>query len=514
MTEGDVPGRRVDEALGSGLAAIDEARKVTPHGLRLGEVGQVAAVAQGVASVVGLPGVTAGETVTMAGGALGLVSDLREHDVGVVILSGADDVAAGQTVRRTGDVLDVPVGDGLVGRVVDALGRPLDGRGRLEATGRLPVERAATPIVYRAPVSVPLRTGVKVIDALFPIGRGQRELVIGDRQTGKTALALTAVLAQADTDVLCVYCSIGRRGAEVAQVVESLRSAGALSFTTVVVAPAEAEPGVKQIAPFAAMSIAEAWMEAGRHVLVVLDDLVQHARAHREVSLLLRRPPGREAYPGDVFYLHARLLERATQLKPERGGGSLTVLPIVETQERNLAAYIPTNLISITDGQIVLSPELFRRGQLPAVDVGLSVSRVGGKAQLPGYRAVAGGVRLSYAQFEELEEFARLGADLDEGTRRTLVRGRRVREVLRQGALETVSVGRQLLALLAVNEGLFDGLPLSQVAAAEAALDRAARARSPDLMTRLESGEPLSDGEREALLALAREVVAGLGAQP
>src|SRR5690606_32685699 len=261
----------------------------------------------------------------------------REDAVGVVLLRGARTLAAGASAYRTGRVLDVPVGDGLLGRVVDGLGEPIDGRGPLEATARLPVERPATPIVDRAPVSVPLHTGVKVVDALFPIGRGQRELIVGDRQTGKTTLALTAVLAQRDTGVLCVYCSVGRRGAEVAQVVDRLRRAGAMAYTTVVVAPAEAEPGMRQVAPFAAMSVAEAWMEAGRHVLVVLDDLVQHARAHREVSLLLRRPPGREAYPGDVFYLHARLLERATQLRPERGGGSLTALPVVETQERDLA---------------------------------------------------------------------------------------------------------------------------------------------------------------------------------
>ncbi|HZW98546.1 MAG TPA: F0F1 ATP synthase subunit alpha [Trueperaceae bacterium] len=506
-----LPEKRVDEALGDGLAAIDAARMRTPMSLRLDEVGTVVAVSQGVASVRGLPGVSAGETVALGSGGLGLVSDLREEDVGVVVLSGTGTVAAGQTVRRTGAVLDVPVGDGLLGRVVNALGEPLDARGDLASTSRLPIERPATPIVDRAPVSVPLQTGVKVVDALFPIGRGQRELIVGDRQTGKTALALTAILAQRATEVLCVYCSIGRRGAEVAQIVASLRSAGALSYTTVVVAPAGAEPGLMQITPFAAMSIAEAWMEAGKQVLVVLDDLVQHARAHREVSLLLRRPPGREAYPGDVFYLHARLLERATQLKQERGGGSLTVLPIVETQERNLAAYIPTNLISITDGQIVLSPDLFRRGQLPAVDVGLSVSRVGGKAQLPAYRSVAGGVRLSYAQFEELEEFARLGADLDESTRSTLVRGRRVRSVLMQGALQTVSVGRQLITLLAVNEGLFDALPVERLGTVEAALDREARVRMPEAVAGVESGEPLSETDREALLDVARLVVAREG---
>jgi len=509
--EGAAPAERAgaaERALRAGLHALRRARVEAPRELALEEVGTVTVVTHGVATVSGLPGVTAGETVEFPGGALGVVGELREGEVGVVVLRGARDLAAGATARRTGRVLDVPVGDALLGRVVDALGAPLDGRGPVDAAARLPVERAAPPIVDRAPVSVPLHTGVKVIDALFPVGRGQRELIVGDRQTGKTTLALTAGLAQRDTGVLCVYCSVGRRGAEVAQVVDRLGRRGALAYTTVVVAPAEAPPGLRQAAPFAAMSIAEAFMAAGRHVLVVLDDLVQHARAHREVSLLLRRPPGREAYPGDVFYLHARLLERATQLRPERGGGSLTVLPVVETQERDLAAYIPTNLISITDGQIVLSPELFRRGQLPAVDVGLSVSRVGGKAQLPAYRAVAGGVRLSYAQFEELEEFARLGADLDESTRRTLSRGRRVREVLRQGALETVPVARQVAALFAVDEGLLDEAPVAALGALEASLHRELAARFPAVASGIESGAPLGDAERAALREVAASVVA------
>jgi len=501
-------GGDLGEALAAGLAALDRARREVPRDLAYDEVGTVRSVAQGVALVDGLPGVTAGETVTLGPGALGIVSDLREDLAGVVLLRGSRAVAAGVTVRRTGRVLAVPVGEAVLGRVVDALGDPLDENGPLEATARLPVERPATPIVDRAPVTEPLHTGVKVVDALFPIGRGQRELIVGDRQTGKTVLALTAILAQRDTGVRCVYCSIGRRGAEVAQTVARLRRAGAMAYTTVVVASSESEPGLRQVAPFAAMSIAESWMEAGSHVLVVLDDLVQHARAHREVSLLLRRPPGREAYPGDVFYLHARLLERATQLKPERGGGSLTALPIVETQERNLAAYIPTNLISITDGQIVLSPELFGRGQLPAVDVGLSVSRVGGKAQLPAYRAVAGGVRLSYAQFEELEEFARLGADLDEATRHALRRGRRVREVLRQGALETVPVVRQVATLLAVDSGLFDAVPTRRIRELEEAIGREVLARAPHVAAGIEAGAELSEEDRAALYEAARRVVA------
>lgn len=499
--------RLTDELL-SGLDALDAARRKLSSGPVLSEVGTVSAVARGVATAVGLPGIAAGETVTLGRFALGLVSDVREDAVGVVLLSGSQAVRAGDRVRRTGRVLEVPVGDGLLGRVIDPLGNPLDGGGEVSTHERLPVERAATPIVDRAAVTEPLQTGVKVVDTLFPIGRGQRELIVGDRQTGKTAIALTAILAQRSTGVLCVYCAVGKRGAEVARTVEDLRRGGALPYSTVVMAPAESEPGLKQVAPFAAMSIAESWMEAGRDVLVVFDDLVQHARAHREVSLLLRRPPGREAYPGDIFYLHSRLLERATQLSEARGGGSLTALPIVETQERDLAAYVPTNLISITDGQIVLAAELFRRGQLPAVDVGLSVSRVGGKAQRPAYRAVAGGLRLDYAQFEELERFARLGAELDASTSGTLVRGERVREVLNQGDLEVVPVGEQIAVLLATSEGLFDGVPVDHVAELERAVRRQVASSLPEVSARVERGEPFTEEDREALLGVVRAVLA------
>ena len=498
---------RFEDELLAGLGALDAARRAVPDGPVLSEVGTVTAASRGVVTAAGLPGVASGETVTLGRGALGLVSDVRETEIGIVMLSDSRSVRTGDQVRRTGAVLEVPVGDGLLGRVIDPLGRPLDGGGDLDAHARLPVERPATPIVDRAAVTEPLQTGVKVVDTLFPIGRGQRELIVGDRQTGKTALALTAILAQRSTGVLCVYCAIGKRGAEVARTVESLRRGGALDYTAVVVAPAESEPGLKQVAPFAAMSVAEAWMEAGRDVLLVLDDLIQHARAHREVSLLLRRPPGREAYPGDVFYLHSRLLERATQLSDARGGGSLTALPIVETQERDLAAYVPTNLISITDGQIVLAPELFRLGQLPAVDVGLSVSRVGGKAQRPAYRAVAGGLRLDYAQFEELERFARLGAELDASTSGTLARGERVREVLKQGDLEVVPVIEQIAVLLATNEGLLDGVPVARVNEVERAIREQASLGLSDVSDRIESGERLSDDDTEAVRSLVRSVV-------
>ncbi|MCD6672908.1 MAG: F0F1 ATP synthase subunit alpha [Burkholderiaceae bacterium] len=503
----------VAAALLSGLDALDAARRDVAGEPALDEVGQVTGVARGVATVTGLPGAFADETVTLGRGAIGLVADLREKSIGVVLLAGSREVHAGAPVRRTGRVLDVPVGDALLGRVIDPLGSPLDGAAPVESRERLPIERPATPINDRAPVRVPLQTGVKVVDALFPIGRGQRELIVGDRQTGKTSVALSAILAQRETGVLCVYCSVGRRGAEVARTVATLRRNGSLAYTTVVVASSEAEPGLRQIAPFAAMSVAEAWMQAGRDVLVILDDLVQHARAHREVSLLLRRPPGREAYPGDIFYLHSRLLERATQLKDARGGGSLTALPIVETQERDLAAYVPTNLISITDGQIVLSSELFRLGQLPAVDIGLSVSRVGGKAQRPAYRAVAGGLRLSHAQFQELETFARLGAELDESTRETLTRGRRVREVLRQGALEPIPVAEQIAVLLGADAGVFDEVPTTRVGAIERIVRSEVRRELPNVCARIEGGESLDEDDRDALLGFARKIVASAAAR-
>src|SRR5690606_12674334 len=355
----------------AGLEALDASRDRVGTALAVDEVGVVTFTAGDVCRVRGLPGVAVDEVVRFENGRLGVAADLGEDEVGVTLLESGAGIGAGTRVSRTGSVLGVPVGEALLGRVIDPLGRPLDERGPLAAERRLPVERPATPIFERGPVTRPLQTGVKVVDALFPIGRGQRELIVGDRQTGKSTLALTAVLAQRGTGVRCVYCSVGQRGAQVARTVAALAAAGAMEHTTAVVAGAHEPPGLRQVAPFAATRVGEAIMEVGDDVLVGYDDPPQHARAYRELSLLLERPPGREAYPGDVFYLHARLLERATQLSPARGGGSLTALPIVETQERNLSAYVPTNLISITDGQVVLSPDLVARGVMPAVDIGL-----------------------------------------------------------------------------------------------------------------------------------------------
>ena len=500
------PDPGVASLLTGDLDALRAARRDRGFHVRIDEVGTVRTVGAGVADVAGLPGVRVDEVVRFASGASGVASDLREHGVGVVLLDARRDVAQGERVTRTRRVLDVPVGEALLGRVVDPAGRPLDREGEIRSDERRGIERPAPPILDRAPVETPLQTGIKVIDALFPIGRGQRELILGDRQTGKTSIALATVLAQRGQDVRCVWCSIGQRGSAVARLVATLRRSGAMAYTSVVVAGSDDPPGLRWIAPFAATSVAEAWMDRGQDVLLVFDDLTQHARSYRELSLLLRRPPGREAYPGDVFYLHARLLERATQLRDERGGGSLTALPIIETQEQNVSAFIPTNLISITDGQIVLSPELAARGLLPAVDVGRSVSRVGGKAQLPAYRAVASPLRLAYTQFEELERFARFGADVDEETRATLRRGRRVREVLQQGALETIPPCEQLAVLFAASEGELDATPSAAVADVEAALRRAVRDEHDELCQRVASGAPLEDDDRETLRRLARRV--------
>jgi F-type H+-transporting ATPase subunit alpha len=468
------------------------------------ETGTVNHVGHGVALVEGLPGVQAQELVEFSGGLFGLAFNLDPGQVGVVLLGPSERVAAGTRVRRTGRVADVPVGDGLLGRVVNALGQPIDEQGLLTVTERWPIEREAPAILARAPVTEPLHTGIKVIDAAIPIGRGQRQLIVGDRQIGKTAIALDTLLNQRGHDVVCVYCAIGQRGDAVARVVETLRVQGVLPQTIVVVAASQDPPGLQFITPYAATSMAEYFMEQGRDVLIVYDDLTRHALAYRELSLLLRRPPGREAYPGDIFYIHARLLERSTRLAK---GGSLTALPIIEIEAGNLAAYIATNLISITDGQIYLSPELFHKGVLPAVDVGKSVSRVGGKAQWPAYRLVAGALKLYYAQFEELEMFARFGTRLDERTRGTLERGKRVREILKQHEQEALSPCEQIAVLLAVTEGLLDDFPLQHIARAEHAILTAVADTLPDLCRRIHQGEELTTDDRTAILTVVRQAL-------
>jgi F-type H+/Na+-transporting ATPase subunit alpha len=506
----DAPAGLLPDALRDELERLTEVTRAYRAAPTMRELGTVTSVGGGIATVRGLPGVRADEVVRFAGGEEGLALDLRRDDVGVVLLSPDAGIGAGDDVERTGGVLDVPVGEALLGRVIDPLGRPRDGRGPVRSPHRWPMERPAPTIRMRAAVRTPLQTGVKVVDALFPIGRGQRELIVGDRQTGKSTLGLTAVLAQAGTGVRCVVCAVGQRGSETARWLDDLRERGALAYTTVVVAGSHEAPGLRYVAPYAATTIAEAWMADGHDVLVVYDDLTEHARAYRELSLLLRRPPGREAFPGDIFYLHARLLERATNLAD---GGSLTALPIIETQAQDLSAYIPTNLISITDGQLYLSPTLAARGVLPAVDVGRSVSRVGGKAQSPGYRAVAGDLRLSYAQFEELEGFSRFGTELDTETRRVLRRGRRVRAALTQGPLVTIPVGEQLSALAAVVGGAFDRVPPARVSAAEDALRHAARTEHAELLAALDDGGPWQDDDRERLVATAARIAADFAAE-
>jgi F-type H+-transporting ATPase subunit alpha len=421
---------------------------------------------------------------------------------------------AGDEVKRTGRVMDVAVGDGLLGRVIDPLGRPLDGKGPLASSKRLPIERPAPAIMDRAPVTVPLQTGLKVIDALIPVGRGQRELILGDRQTGKTAIAIDTIFNQRGKDVLCVYCAIGQRASAVAKVVANLKEKDAMDYTVLVVTEGNDPPGLAYIAPYAATSIAESFMEAGRDVLIVYDDLTHHARAYRELSLLLRRPPGREAFPGDIFYIHSRLLERSTHLSKELGGGSLTALPIIETEAQDISAYIPTNLISITDGQIYLSPSLFELGVLPAVDVGRSVSRVGGKAQRAAYRAVAGDLKLAYAQFEELETFSKFGARLDDDTRKTIEHGRRIRACLKQPEFSPVSVPAQIAVLLASAAGLFDSVPLEKMKVAEQALLEAATDIPADVRGRLDTADKLSDEDRKAIVEIARKALEGFSPRP
>jgi F-type H+-transporting ATPase subunit alpha len=475
--------------------------------LKAQEMGTVDYISRGITQVTGLPGVKAEELVRFSNEHLGMAFNLDAKTLGVILLDEGKGLKAGDAVHRTGRVLDVPVGEGLLGRIVDPLARPLDNQGPVRTFGRRPAEREAPAIMDRAPVTEPLQTGLKVVDALIPIGRGQRELILGDRQTGKTAIALDTIINQKDKDVLCLYCAIGQRGSAVAKLVADLRRHGAMAYTTVVVAAGQDPPGLQYIAPFAATSMAEYFMEEGHDVLIVYDDLTRHARAYRELSLLLRRPPGREAYPGDIFYLHSRLLERAAHLQDKFGGGSLTALPIIETEAQNLSAYIPTNLISITDGQIYLSPVLFQKGALPALEVGESVSRVGGRAQLAAYRAVAGDLRLSYAQFEELEAFSRFSARLDEATRQTLERGRRVREILKQPQYDPIPVAEQIAVLLAVTGGVFDLLPLEGIAEAEEVVRRVVVANLPDLVQQIEAGEPLTDEDREVLLYTARKVI-------
>jgi F-type H+-transporting ATPase subunit alpha len=500
--------------LDDALAALDGASRKSVVNLALEEFGVVTYIGQGVARVQGLPHVKSEELVRFKGDLLGMAFNLDPDEIGVVLLDDCTNIESGSQVRRTNRVQDVPVGEALLGRVVDPVGRPLDDAGPLKTRLRAPIECAAPAIMDRAPVAEPLATGTKAIDALIPVGRGQRELILGDRQTGKTSIAVDCILNQRGKDVLCIYCAIGQRSASVAGVIADLRNRGAMDYSIVMVAAGDAPAGLQFAAPYAATAMGEYFMRQGRDVLVVFDDLSSHARAYRELSLLLRRPPGRESFPGDIFFIHSRLLERGTHLRKELGGGSLTALPIVETEEQNISAYIPTNLISITDGQIYLSPELFQKGILPAIDVGKSVSRVGGKAQLPAYRSVAGDLRLFYSQFEELEVFSRFGSRIDERTRQTLARGRAVREALKQPQYDPLPAAEQITVLLAATEGLFDNIPPEQIAEASGRFGEVLTERLPLLRESIEGAKKLSDDDRQAIVQLAKEVIGSVWKPP
>jgi len=470
------------------------------------EVGTVMSVSTGIVKVSGLPNVGFEELLKFPNGLLGIAYNIDEDEIGAILFGEDHLLNAGDEVERTGRVTDIPVGDSLIGRVINPLGEPLDGNGIIAHTKRLPIERPAPAIMDRSSVNTPLQTGLKVIDALIPIGRGQRELILGDRQTGKTAIAIDTILNQRDKDVICIYCAIGQRAASIAKVVATLKEKGAMEYTIVVATEGNNPPGLKYIAPYSATSVAEYFMEQGRDVLIVYDDLTNHARAYRELSLLLRRPPGREAFPGDIFYIHSRLLERATHLNKQHGGGSLTALPIVETETQNISAYIPTNLISITDGQIYLSPKLFELGILPAVDIGKSVSRVGGKAQLPVYRSLSK-LKLEYAQFEELETFSRFGTRLDDDTRKIIEHGKRIRICLKQHELQPLSVLEQVVILLALKNELFDLVPIEKMKEAETALLKTVSELPDEITKRMLSEEELNKEDNAALTKIATDTL-------
>jgi F-type H+/Na+-transporting ATPase subunit alpha len=428
------------------------------------EVGTVIQAGDGIARVFGLENVMAGETLEFPHGVKGMALNLEEDNVGAVLFGEYEKISEGDTVRRTGSITSVPVGEALVGRVVNALGEPIDGRGPIESSETNPVECVAPGIIDRQPVSEPLQTGIKAIDAMTPIGRGQRELIIGDRQTGKTAIAIDTILNQKNEDVVCIYVAVGQKRSTVAQVVNELKAHGAMDYTIVVAASASVPAPLQYIAPYSGSAMGEFFRDRGKHVLIIFDDLSKHAVAYRQLSLLLRRPPGREAYPGDVFYLHSRLLERAAKMSDERGGGSLTALPIIETQAGDVSAYIPTNVISITDGQIFLENDLFYSGVRPAINAGISVSRVGGNAQIKAMKKISGTLRLDLAQFRELEAFAQFGSDLDRATQLQLNLGQRLVEILKQPQYSPLAVEKQVLIIYAATSGYLNNVPVGAVA--------------------------------------------------
>ena len=475
--------------------------------IEMTETGSVILVGDGIARVYGLRGCMAGELLEFEDGSVGLAQNLEEETVSVAVLSDQNDIHEGSTVKRTGRVLNVPVGEAMLGRVVNALGEPIDGKGPIATVSTRPIESPAPGIIERKSVSVPLQTGIKAIDSMIPIGRGQRELIIGDRQTGKSVIAVDTIINQKNTDVLCIYVAIGQKSTSVVQLVNELQQAGAMEYTIVVSASASESAPLQYIAPYAGCAMAEYFREQGKDVLIVYDDLSKHAVAYRALSLLIRRPPGREAYPGDVFYLHSRLLERAVCIDPAYGGGSITALPLIETQAGDVSAYIPTNVISITDGQIFLETELFHSGIMPAINPGISVSRVGGSAQLKAMKKVSGELKLLYSQYRELQAFAQFGSDLDADTKARLALGERIVAVLGQHRNSPVRVGCQVVIIYAVTHGWLDKVPVAEVSAYEQRLYELLEQKYSGLLTRFESGyyddEDVAEMEK-ALTEMAR----------
>src|SRR5881396_962617 len=474
-------------------------------GVDVSEVGNVISVGDGIARVYGLEKAMAGELLEFPHGVMGLALNLEESQVGVVLLGEYTEIREGDQVRRTGRIMEVPVGEALVGRVVNALAQPIDGKGPIVTKDRTPVERLAPGVIDRQPVKEPLQTGLKAIDSMIPIGRGQRELIIGDRQTGKTALAIDTIINQKGQNVVCVYVAIGQKRSTVAQVVKTLEEYGAMDYSVVVSASASDPAPMQYLAPYAGCAIGEYFRDSKRHALCIYDDLSKHAAAYREISLLLRRPPGREAYPGDVFYLHSRLLERAAKLSDKKGGGSLTAIPVIETQAGDISAYIPTNVISITDGQIFLESDLFNSGIRPAINVGNSVSRVGGNAQIKAMRQIAGTLRLELAQYRELAAFAQFGSDLDAATQRQLARGQRLTEILKQGQYQPLNVVRQVLIIFAGTQGFTDDLEVAEIRAFEQGLYQFMDSSRSSLVQRITNEKVLTDEIRAELGAALKE---------
>ncbi len=477
------------------------------------EVGSIISIGDGIARIHGIENCMAGEMIEFPYGVFGIALNLEEESVGAVLLGEFTKIKERDTVKRTGRIISVPVGDEMLGRVVNALGQPIDGKGPITSTQFSPIERLAPGVVDRQSVKEPLQTGLKAIDSMVPIGRGQRELIIGDRQTGKTAVAIDTILNQKDTGVVCIYNAIGQKQSTVAQVVRTLEEADAMRYTIVVASPAADPAPLLYISPYSACTFGEYFRDSGRHALVIYDDLSKHAQAYREISLLLRRPPGREAYPGDVFYLHSRLLERAAKLKKELGGGSLTALPIIETQAGDLSAYIPTNVISITDGQIFLESDLFNQGVRPAINVGNSVSRVGGSAQIKAMRQVAGTLRLDLAQYRELAAFAQFGSDLDKSTQAQLTRGARLVEILKQPQYEPLPVERQVAIIFAGTNGYLDTFPVSDVRAFEAGLFAHLEARHAGVLTGVVEKKQLDDELKAALNGAVKQFASDFAAK-